>query len=376
MFSTAVFTSIREIPEPGLRNLNCNLNFYDTTKWMRYCELAARGSLRYLTLMDRAGRIGALTAIHILAAPPAPALRRPETLIDGKIVDTSELYPCLMGVLEGTNSPLLLAPEQENRRPRVVAEVAVAAAGYGAGHNVTTVAFPYLASEADAQAVSGAIGAGDPVLSAGVAMLTGSWDDFDGYLQSLDHHRRARVRYERRKFIDAGYRVSAVNGTSDLDESTARLQVSTLTRHGTAGRLQSLLEGYQMLRRTVEDHVVTFRYENSGTLAGIVVCLRDRETLYVRTAGIPAGGTSFEYFNAVYYSPIEWGIENGIRRFCFGAGAYRAKRLRGCVFEPRYAAVRWPRAHARSCLAAAREVSAARHAELGSAANGTGQDQP
>lgn len=365
MHDTRSFTSIAEVPEPDMRALASSSGFYDNSQWMRYCELAARGSLRYLALTDHCGRITALTAVHIFAAPPAPALRRPETLIDNQISDASVLYPCLMGVLDGTHSPILVAPGQEGNRTGCVAELTAACAMYGHNHDVTTVAFPYLASQSDAQAACAALGAAGPVVSAGVAMLTGDWTDFDHYLGSLSSHQRISIRHERRQFADAGYHVRAGYGTSDLDESTALMQVSMLVRHGTASSVQSLLEGYQMLKSTVEDSVITFRCERSGKLAGIVICLRHDDTLYVRAVGIPAGGSTFEYFNTVFYSPIEWGIQNGIRRFGFGTGAYKAKRFRGCVFEPRYAAVKWPEAHASSCFANSRHVHARICGELG-----------
>lgn len=365
MYDTRSFASITEIPEGDLRTLTLSPGLYDNTRWMRYCELAARGSLRYLALTDRHGHIAALTAIHILTLPPAPALRRPETLIDNQISDASVLYPCLMGVLDGTHSPVLVATGREVSRTQAVTELTVACARYAADHSATTVALPYLASKSDAQTACTALGAVGPVVSAGVAHLAGDWADFEHYLGSLGSHQRVSIRRERRQFADAGYHIRAGHGTSDLDESTARLQVSLLLRHGTASSIQSLLEGYQMLKSTIEENVITFRCERAGELAGIVICLRDHDTLYVRATGIPAGASSFEYFNTTYYFPIEWGIQNGIRRFGFGAGAYQAKRLRGCVFEPRYAAVRWPEPHAAACSASARQVHARICGELG-----------
>jgi hypothetical protein len=300
---------------------------------MRYCELASRGSLSYTGLADEAGRLVALTAVHHYRSEPPFAFRRPAAFLDGT-VDASGCFPCVIGVLDGVHTMMLVDPAAQLARPDVVREMV-------SGLAETTVAFPYFPDRADAEAAAQALD-GPALVTSAVARLAVDWDDFDGYLGSLSKHQRSNVRRERRQFAEAGYQIEIGRGTADLDEETALLQTSTLTKHGTSADVAALLQGYEMLRATVDQHVVTFRTRLDGVTKGITVCLQDGETLYVRATGMAGDNSSFAYFNTGYYAPIEWGCANGVRTFGYGAGASRAKQLRGCSLEPRFGAFRWP----------------------------------
>jgi hypothetical protein len=326
------FAAIDTVPADQLERLTAGRGLLESPAWMRYCELASRGSLRYAGLSGSDGRLVAVTAIHRYESEPPFAFRRPTTFLDEGAGDAC--YPCVMGVLDGVHTMLLLDPSYEEKRADVVRELV-------AGLDEGVVAFPYFPDRADAETAAGVLG-GIALVTSAVAKLDADWADFEGYLQTLSRHQRSNVRRERRQFLEAGYQVELGRGTGALDEETALLQTSTLTKHGTTADVAALLEGYAMLRQTVDQHVVTFRAVLNGVTKGVTVGLLDGETLYVRATGMAGDNSSFAYFNTGFYAPIEWGCANGIRSFGFGAGAPRAKRLRGCAFEPRYGAFRWP----------------------------------
>jgi hypothetical protein len=325
---------------------------------MRYCELASRGSLSYAGLADDDGGLIALTAIHRYESEPPFAFRRPTTFLDE--AGGADCYPCVMGVLDGVHTMLLVDPARAGARADVVRELV-------SGLNEATVAFPYFPGQADAEAAAQVLG-GTALVTSAVARLKAGWDDFEGYLSSLSRNQRSNVRREQRQFAEAGYQIKVGHGTGDLDEETALLQTSTLTKHGTTADVAALLEGYEMLRQTVDEQVVTFRAVLDGVTKGVTVCLRDGETLYIRAIGMAGDNSSFAYFNACYYAPIDWGCANGIRSFGFGAGAPRAKQLRGCVLEPRFGAFRWPADDGFDYRASALRRSTAVHEEMGVAA--------
>jgi Peptidogalycan biosysnthesis/recognition len=353
------FRSIDDIPANDMRQLTESSSLYESVEWMHYCELAAHGSLYYIGLADDSGAIVALTAMHLYESPSSFALRRPETLLDDQQY-ASVLYPCLTGVLDGVHSLLLLAPHLEECRQQIVHELVKSACEDGAARQAVTVSFPYFASQETAQAASLALNgsAKTSLITAGVATLTSNWPDFEGYVQSLEQGWHSNVTRERRRFSEAGYRIRVDHGISGLDEETAQLQAELLNKHGSGSTVNDILDGYQMLASTVPDHIVTFRCERDGALTGIAVWLRDADTLYLRGGGVSDDKTSFTYFNTMFYSPIEWGAANGIRRFGFGSAAYEAKRRRGCIFERRYGAIRWPAVHQDRITASAKRRQA------------------
>ncbi len=340
------FRSVDDIPANDMRQVTAHSSLYDSVQWMRYCELAAGGSLYYVALADDNGAIVALTAIHLYSSPPPFVLRRPEALLADQ-QHALALYPCLTGVLDGAHTLLLLAEHVKGYRQQVVSELMTAVCEEAAARQAATICFPYFASQATAQAASLVLNgpAGAPLTTAGVATLTSRWLDFDAYVQSLDRRRRSSVGRERREFLDAGYRIRVDYGISGLGEDTARLQANVLNKHGSTSAVSGILDGYQMLAATVPDHVITFRCERNGELGGVAVCLRDADDLYVRSVGISDDRSSFIYFNTMFYAPVEWSSANGIRRYGFGTAAYQVKRQRGCSFERRYGAIRWPAAH-------------------------------
>jgi hypothetical protein len=327
------FAAIDTVPADQLDRLTTGRGLLESAAWMRYCELASRGSLSYTGLVDAAGRLVALTAVHHYRSEPPFAFRRPAAFLDD-MVDASGCFPCVIGVLDGVHTMMLVDPSSPLPRADVVRELV-------SGLAETTVAFPYFPDRADAEAAAQAL-EGPALVTSAVAKLVVEWDDFEGYLGSLSKHQRSNVRRERRQYADAGYQIEVGQGTAGLDQETALLQTSTLTKHGTSADVAALLEGYELLRATVDQQVVTFRTRLDGVTKGITVCLQDGETLYVRATGLAGDNSSFAYFNTGYYAPIEWGCANGIRSFGYGAGAPRAKQLRGCALEPRYGAFRWP----------------------------------
>ncbi|MFI5690837.1 GNAT family N-acetyltransferase [Kribbella sp. NPDC051586] len=300
-----------------------------------------------------AGEFVALAPYHVFDDSPAFALRRPELLLGDGSVGT-ELYPAIVGVLDGVHFPVIGPGGPSDTAFRAAAE---ALREIARQDEVRTLSMPFLDSAESATIAAGVLGADPvPLTTAGVCVLDANWSDFDGYLASLHRDRRSAARAEIRRFEGSGSRVIVTHGTGGLDEATAELQAGLQARHGTRSGAEVLLRGYDLLRSTVDDAVLTFRGELDGAVTGIVVCLRDRETLYVRAVGVPQGDPNFTYFNLFFYAPIRWGIANGISRFVFGTGTYLAKRIRGCRVEPKYGVVAWPEREPHRGLARHRAV--------------------
>ncbi|MFD7161134.1 GNAT family N-acetyltransferase [Kribbella sp. NPDC059898] len=334
----SVHASVRDLPLPAKQALEGQRRLLESEAWFRYCEQASHGSLRYLCVSGAAGEFVALAPYHFFDESPAFALRRPELLLGDRAV-VAELYPAIVGVLDGAHFPVVASGPQSVVLPSVVE----ALQDIARSEKVRTLSIPFLDGAEQATIAAGVLETDPvPLTTAGVCVLDVNWSDFDGYLATLQRDRRSAIRAEIRRFDASGSRVSVNHGTGALDVVTAELQAGLQARHGTRSGVDVLMRGYDLLRRTIDDNVVTFRGELDGRPTGIVVCLRDGETLYVRAVGVPQGDPNFTYFNLFFYSPIRWGIANGISRFVFGTGTYLAKRIRGCRVERKYGTVTWP----------------------------------
>jgi hypothetical protein len=333
-----VHSSIDDLPLPAKLAIAAQPGLLESEAWFRYCEQASQGSLRYLCVSDAAGDLVALAPYHFFDESPAFALRRPELLLGNGAVG-ADVYPAIVGLLDGAHFPVLTPGGHSAAFRSVVEALGEIARRDGA----RTLSMPFL-DGAEPAAIAAAVLRADPapLATAGVCVMDADWADFDGYLATLRRDRRSAVRAEIRRFDGSGSRVTVNQGTGALDAATAALQAGLQNRHGTRSGVEVLLRGYDLLRRTVDDAVVTVRAELDGRPTGVVVCLRDRGTLYVRAVGVPQNDPNFTYFNLFFYAPIRWGIANGISRFVFGTGTYLAKRIRGCRVERKYGAVAWP----------------------------------
>lgn len=362
LFTTRVHHSVDELPLDTLEPLLASGTLYDSPAYLRYCEAASGGLLRHITLEDERGRTVGLTSLRVirddqvrrpynlqafLDGPGTDAKPTGEARMDSGTVPGSApppLFPNAVAAVSGIHCVLLTDPEADAAlRSAQRGALARAAVELAEAEGCVATAFLYLAEEA-AQDIADALGTGAPFLAAAQTELVGGWPDFEHYLATLSTSRRAMVRRERRQFAKGGITTRTLYGTQELDEVTAGLQLRLLERYGVAGSIDSILRDYAQLRETVEDRVRVFVCEQGGQPIGMSLGLVDGERLYMRLAGFDYSvtDTRFTYFNAVYYEPILWGIEHGIKRYSFSTGTYDAKLARGCTPVPLYGVVHWP----------------------------------
>jgi predicted N-acyltransferase len=349
LLTTRVHRSVDELPRAALE-LAATGTLYDSPGWLRYCEVAADGLLRHITLESGPGRVVGLATVRIVRDDRVMSLYNLRALLDGpppdEVPDTAPLFPSAVAAVSGAHCVLLTDPAADGPlRSAQRGALARAVVELANEENCAATGFLYLGQEAAAD-VSDALGPGAaaPFLVAAQTELAGGWPDFEHYLATLRSSRRNKIRRERKQFAEAGVRTRVLHGTGGLNEDTARLQLALRRRYGAAGSIESILRDYTHLRATVDDRVRVFLCERQGRPIGMSLALVDGDRLHVRLAGFDyaALDADFAYFNAVYYEPILWGIDHGITRYSFGTGTYAAKLARGCVPVPLYGVVRWP----------------------------------
>jgi predicted N-acyltransferase len=149
------------------------------------------------------------------------------------------------------------------------------------------------------------------------------YPDFEAFLASLSQDKRKKIRQERRKVTDAGVRFQAIAGPDMTPadwEFFYRCYERTYLEHGNPPYLTR--EFFEAMARDMAPHWVLFRGERQGRP---IAC----SLVAVSEAG--PGGVAYGrywgalervdclHFEACYYQPLQWCIEQGLRRFEGGA---------------------------------------------------------
>jgi len=164
------------------------------------------------------------------------------------------------------------------------------------------------------------------------------FSNFDDYLQQFNANQRRNIKRERKKVQKAELDIKVHSG----DEipywmfpliyrfySNTCEQFFGISKYLTRNFFEQLSPNY------AKRVVVFAAYEDdSNRPVGLSFCIRKGENLYGRYWGC------FEeydclHFEACYYKPIEWAIEQGIQMFDPGAGGSH-KRRRGFTAKPNY----------------------------------------
>ena len=151
------------------------------------------------------------------------------------------------------------------------------------------------------------------------------WRDFDDFLASLNQEKRKKIRQERRKVAEAGVTFRAVRGTdmTDIDWAVLlRCYQQTYWEHGNAPYLTPAF--FEAMRRDMAAHWLLFVAEHEGQPIGISLiglhldAQGQPQVAYGRYWGALARVDCL-HFEACYYQPIAWCIQEGVQRFEGGA---------------------------------------------------------
>jgi len=144
------------------------------------------------------------------------------------------------------------------------------------------------------------------------------WQDFDGFLASMDHKHRKNIRQERARVARSGIGFRVVHGdeasASDLDAMHG-FYLQTFVGYGNAPALT--LPFLRHLATAMPRHLVIFLAEQDGEPIAGALCLRGGDTLYGRYwGGAALPGLHFE---TCYYQGIDYCLREGLQRFEPGA---------------------------------------------------------
>ncbi len=144
---------------------------------------------------------------------------------------------------------------------------------------------------------------------------------FDAFLASLSQDKRKKIRQERRKVQEAGVTFRVAEGdaiTSDEWEFFYRCYARTYREHGNPPYLRPAF--FQAMAREMASSWVLFVAERGGQpiACSLVGIDRSSGTAWGRYWGA-LERVDCLHFEACYYQPLQWCIEQGLQRFEGGA---------------------------------------------------------
>ncbi|MEL7315517.1 MAG: GNAT family N-acetyltransferase, partial [Cyanobacteria bacterium J06559_3] len=158
-------------------------------------------------------------------------------------------------------------------------------------------------------------------------------------LARFNANQRRNIKRERKSLEKAGLRLEPI-ASDDIQRSLCShmydFYSDTCDKFGWWGSKYLTRRFFEQLYPDYRERVVFFAAyeEDRDRPVGMSFCLRKGGLLYGRYWGCQAEFNHL-HFNACYYRPIEWAIDNGIQSFDPGAGG-RHKKRRGFPARPNY----------------------------------------
>jgi len=149
--------------------------------------------------------------------------------------------------------------------------------------------------------------------------LNGGYANFEDFLATLEQKKRKNIRAERRKVRDAGVTLRRVRGV-DATEADWRF-FNRCYRHTYAAHYSTPylnLDFFLRIGRSMPENILLVIAEREGRPIASSLVVHTKDTLYGRYWGeiehVPC-----LHFEAAYYQPLEFCIEQGIQTFEGGA---------------------------------------------------------
>jgi predicted N-acyltransferase len=149
--------------------------------------------------------------------------------------------------------------------------------------------------------------------------LNRGYASFDDFLATLEPKKRKNIRAERRKVVDAGVTMRRVRGADATREDWVlfnRCYRNTYKDHHSTPYLN--LDFFLRIGATMPDNILLVIAELEGRAVAASLVIHDADTLYGRYWGALEHVPCL-HFEAAYYQPLEFCIEQGIATFEGGA---------------------------------------------------------
>ncbi|WP_326770621.1 GNAT family N-acetyltransferase (plasmid) [Streptomyces sp. NBC_01591] len=324
MSDARVVHRIEDIAPQAWDALVSDTGFYESHGWLRGQQRPEFAAPAYLCL-ERDGAL--VAAVPTYEFPPENAPPLPAVAAGRKVLR--------VGTRTGYHNEFLVdesAGTAEDRR-QLVAELLEFTAEYAAGRGYDTLLFDCLTTDS-LRTVTGLFPARAQLRTA-EAVVHNEGGTFASYRKMLGRNVLNRDK-EMRRFEKAGLRLETGPLSQSVDE-LAPLIGQTMDRYGAGLDLGEIRTFLSEQARALDADSVVFRcVDESGRLLGGNVSFVWRDSLYFRVAGFDYDrtGKANEYFNAVFYGPVKYMEQEGLKTLHVGLASLEAKVRRGASLHP------------------------------------------
>lgn len=167
------------------------------------------------------------------------------------------------------------------------------------------------------------------------------WNTFDDYVSSLKPKVRRKIKREITSCKQNGVAIQEIRDFKDLATRLSDLSSNLLIKYNETRLYKRRF--YESLSEYAKDRIKIFIATKRDVVIGFSLSIRQGKTLEVFHCGFDykiQAKTDFTYFNLVYYSPIEWAIQEDIQKIYYRCSADKVKLRRGCKTERVFAFVK------------------------------------
>jgi hypothetical protein len=170
-----------------------------------------------------------------------------------------------------------------------------------------------------------------------------SWSNFEDYLKSLKKKTAQNVRREIKKCAENGVTIEELEIRNFSTKEFSELSYNNNLKYDKNARNIFDPSFFSMLNEFASEKTVLFVAKKNKEVVGFCIVLRQGDVDDVWMPGFKYDDLTkvdFAYFNVVYYAPIQWAINKGVRKMYFRNKAERVKLSRGCKPEETFSFVK------------------------------------
>ncbi len=303
-------------------------SFYASHAWMRYQERDPGTSVRYVLVHDAEERLVAGLPVYLVTSE-ASGMYDPARLFPDMPAQTRSMgRTVLAGNRRGYANRILVDEDLERRQDvirQLVDAVDLIAAEEADGH-----AWWLYLDESDAKSLLPYASGSLPRLLAADCAIPLPGESFEDYLQSGSSNMRRQIRKDRQAFLAAGYTCSE-DPLAECWDDISPLIASHQQHHGEPSDPDFIRALLRDQAEATGDAGVVHACHKDNQMVGCTLTYVTPDEVTSRAYGFdhrrPADAA--EYFELLYYRPMEAAYRFGASRLHLGIGTLRPKIRRG-----------------------------------------------
>ncbi|MEU8528446.1 GNAT family N-acetyltransferase [Streptomyces sp. NPDC048629] len=310
--------------------LSAQAGFYLSHRWLAAQQHDPTARVHYALVHDE-DRLIAAAPLYVVESEPNDLYRVHELLPDRAPART-----VLAGARRGyVNAPLVHPALTADRRRKALNSLVKAANSLAAAERAQAW-WLYVTDDAVAE-LAAACGSRPTQLNQDARIpLPGS--TFDDYLAALPSKRRVTIRRERRAFAEAGYELRTLR-LSECADAVGALAARLQERHGHPTDPAFMAALFHDQAAGMADTGLVLAAYTEGHMVAFSLFYQHANTIWLRSTGYDYTRlrNAHEYFNLVYYLPVDHAYAHGATTLHLGMESLRAKTLRGAIASPLWA---------------------------------------